>query len=94
VGWTVEKFVTVPHGRANGHKPSSPKAQEDSGKKNSRVKASANGKANTPPRKSKGAVKKSAAKGKSATKKSPSKGKTAKPAKKAPSKMRKTKGKK
>jgi hypothetical protein len=39
VGWTVEKFVTVPNGRANGHKSA------DGGKKNGRVKASVDGKA-------------------------------------------------
>jgi DNA gyrase subunit A len=39
VGWTVEKFVSAPNGKANGHKST------DGGKKNGRVKASANGKA-------------------------------------------------
>ena len=94
VGWTVEKFVTVPSGRANGHKTSSPNGKADGGKKNARVKASANGKAKTSHPKSKNAVKKTAPKTKSAAKKSPSKGKTAKPAKKAPPKGKKTKGKK
>jgi DNA gyrase subunit A len=38
VGWTVEKFVTAPNGRSNGHRGA------ENGKKNGRVKASANGK--------------------------------------------------
>jgi DNA gyrase subunit A len=74
VGWTVEKFVTAPTGRANGHKRSSPvdKAVE-AGKKNGRVRASANGKAKTAPPK-----KKVVAKAASAKAKPKSKSKTAK----------------
>jgi hypothetical protein len=94
VAWTVEKFVTLSNGRANGHKSvESGKKKEDSGKKNARVKASANGKAKTTSSKSKGAVKKSALKGKAAAKTSSPKGKSsakAKPVKKASS----SKGKK
>jgi hypothetical protein len=49
VGWTVEKFVALPNGRANGHKRSTPRSgsedkSADGGKKNGSVKASANGK--------------------------------------------------
>jgi DNA gyrase subunit A len=88
VGWTVEKFVSAPNGRANGHKSA------DSGKKNGRVKASANGKTKTAPAKKKAAGKASTAKVKpkaksktaktsppkrqSAAKKSTSRGKSAK----------------
>jgi DNA gyrase subunit A len=91
VAWTVEKFVTMSNGRANGHKSvESGKKKEDSGKKNARVKASANGKAKTTSSKSKGAVKKSSPK----TKQPSPKGKAAKPAKKAPSKGKKAKGRK
>jgi hypothetical protein len=87
VGWTVEKFVTVPSGRANGHKSSSPNGKADGGKKNASVKASSNGKAKKAAPKSKSAVKKSTPKRKSAAKKPSAK---AKPAKKASS----SKGKK
>ncbi|HEU4745769.1 MAG TPA: DNA gyrase subunit A [Anaerolineales bacterium] len=92
VGWTVEKFVAVPSGRANGHKTSSPNGRADGGKKNAKVKASTNGKAKTSPPKSKSAVKKTAPKAKSVKTSSP-KGKPsakARPPKKAPS----SKGKK
>jgi DNA gyrase subunit A len=98
VGWTVEKFVTVSNARANGHKASSPKAKEDSGKKNGSVKVSADGKTKTSSPKKKAAAKASTAKvkpraksktakttppkRKSAAKKTASKGKTAKPVKK------------
>jgi DNA gyrase subunit A len=68
VGWTVEKFVSVPSARSNGHKSA------DSGKKNGRVKASANGKAKTSL-----AKKKTAAKTSSAKVKRKAKSKTAKP---------------
>lgn len=94
VGWTVEKFVTLPNGRVNGHKTSSPNGRADGGKKNARLKASTNGKAKTSSPKSKSAVKKSIPKAKSAAKKTASKGKTAKPAKKTPAKGKKAKGKK
>lgn len=94
VGWTVEKFVTLPNGRVNGHKTSSPNGRADGGKKNARLKASTNGKAKTSSPKSKSAVKKSIPKAKSAAKKTASKAKTAKPAKKTPAKGKKAKGKK
>jgi DNA gyrase subunit A len=89
VGWTVEKFVSVPNGRANGHKSSSPKGKEDNGNKNAKLKASANGKAKTSSPKSKSAVKKSTPKGKSAARKSASRVKTTKPAKKSSAKKKK-----
>jgi hypothetical protein len=88
VGWTVEKFVTVSSGRANGHKTSSPNGNGDGGKKNARVKASANGKAKKAAPKSKSAVKKSSPKGKRPAKKPSAK---AKPAKKTSSPKRKKK---
>jgi DNA gyrase subunit A len=91
VAWTVEKFVTMSNGRANGHKSvENGKKKEDSGKKNARVNASANGKAKTASSKSKGAVKKSSPKAKQPS----PRGKAAKSAKKAPSKGKKAKGRK
>ena len=92
VGWTVEKFVAAPSGRANGHRGA------ESGKKNGRVKASADGKSKTSSAKKRAAAKVSSAsvkaraksktakttsqKRKVAAKKASSKGKTSKPTKK------------
>jgi DNA gyrase subunit A len=93
VGWTVEKFVAASNGRANGHKGA------DSGKKNGRVKASADGKTKTASPKKKVAAKaastkaKPKARSKTAKRTSP-KGKKAKPAKASSSKGKKAKGKK
>jgi hypothetical protein len=70
VGWTVEKFVGMPNGRANGHK------SEGAGKKNGSVKASVNGKSKTSPPKKKTAKVKT--KAKSAAKKSTSSSKAVK----------------
>jgi DNA gyrase subunit A len=58
IGWTVEKFVTAPNGRSNGHRGA------ENGKKNGRVKASANGKAKPSAAKRKTAAKASSAKAK------------------------------
>jgi DNA gyrase subunit A len=100
VGWTVEKFVTVLSGRANGHKSA------DGGKKNGSVKVSTNGKAKTAVLKKKNPAKAPSTKVKpkarakiaktslSKTKKSSPKGKTAKPVKKPVSKGKKAKGRK
>ena len=99
VGWTVEKFVAVPSGRANGHKGA------ENGKKNGRVKASVDGKAKTSSPNKKAAAKASTAKVKlkaksktaktSSPKTSSAKGKkVAKPAKRSSPKGKKAKGKK
>ena len=80
VGWTVEKFVELASGRANGHKTSSPNGKGDGGKKNGSVKASANGKSKTSAPK-----KKPAAKAASAKVKPKAKAKTAKPSSKGKS---------
>jgi DNA gyrase subunit A len=58
VGWTVEKFVTAPNGRTNGHRGA------ENGKKNSKVKASANGKAKSSAPKKKSIAKVSTVKAK------------------------------
>jgi hypothetical protein len=88
VGWTVEKFVAVPNGRANGHKRSSPVDKSaDGGKKNGRVKASANGKARTAPKKSPARVASAKAKPKTKAKAVKSK-KAVKPARKTNAKKK------
>ena len=96
VGWTVEKFVAAPNGRANGHKRGSPMDKgAEGGKKNGRVKASADGKV---PAKKEARGKKAPAKAKpkaKTAKKSPSKTKkVAKPVKTSSTKGRKVKSKK
>jgi DNA gyrase subunit A len=90
VGWTVEKFVAAPNGRANGHKGA------DGGKKNGRIKASADGKTKTSSSKKKVAAKvKPKAKSKLA-KTTPKRKSVAKAssAKKTSPKAKKAKGKK
>ena len=75
VGWTVEKYVAAPHGRANGHK----NGNVDSGKKPAAVKASANGKTRKSAVKISPPKRKPAAKAKPAKSPSPrTKSKTAK----------------
>jgi DNA gyrase subunit A len=99
VGWTVEKFVAVTSGRANGHKGA------ENGKKNGRVRASADGKTKTSSPKKQAAAKASTAKVKPGAKSkiakrsspktaSPKGKKTAKPAKRSSPKGKKAKGKK
>ena len=102
VGWTVQKFVAVSNGRANGHKRSSPMDKSaDGGKKNGSVKASANGKAKTsaPKKQASSAKLKTAAKSKAGKASSSSRKKTARKAsppktKKTPKPAKKAAGKK
>lgn len=81
VAWAVENFVALPNGRSNGHKSTA------NGKKNGKVKASAERKAKTASPKKKAAVKRTSTKAKSKASSSKGKGK-AKTAKKSASKTK------
>jgi hypothetical protein len=87
--WTVEKFVEPVKAKANGHKPAG------DGKKNGRVRTSANGKSSIAARKKSAPAKKatSSPRGKAPAKKKKSAPKT-KPAKKPSAKTKKAKGRK